>query len=92
MSAISESEIRQEYSEVIVSTSSKSSKRMHLPSDNGKVEPRCDRALNGKSWRVKDLAVYPPGWHDFCQSCMDKVEEESPARGVYEGAMTSDWG
>lgn len=87
--AYSESELRERFEEVVVSTSDKNTKVMHLPSENGEEVPLCDRPLQSKEWREKSLDVYPLGWFEngFCDYCREKIREREE-RAQQE---TPDW-
>ena len=76
--------IREDYDK-FVKGNGHNSKALHLPHEKPesepKPEPRCGKVLqndgcplNGNQgrteWRLKDVSVYPPGYHDICKSCV----------------------
>lgn len=84
--------LRRRYDQVVLSTNGKATKKFHLPSDNGTTAPRCGRDIRSKGWRLKDLAVYPPGWHSVCSDCADELPgNPGPAPSMDAGAASSDW-
>lgn len=70
-----EQALRERFPEIVVSTSSKSDKRLHIP-DSDNVEPLCDVCLMSKSWTLKPVVVYPPGFREYCGRCREALRED----------------
>lgn len=80
--------LRDRFEEVVVSTSPKSSKVLHLP-DGDDVEPLCGTVPVKKSWRRKEVEVYPSAdWYSYCDRCRDLLREDDR---VGDAIMEDDW-
>ncbi|PSQ05245.1 hypothetical protein BRC97_09925 [Halobacteriales archaeon QS_6_71_20] len=92
-----DADLRERFPEIVVTTSGKSSKVLHVP-DGDDVEPLCDVTLVSKEWTRKSVEVYPgPDYYDYCDRCREKVREEdlsgitpSPDDG-YGNALEAEW-
>lgn len=67
---------------IVAKTTHRNATKLHLPTDDGL--PLCQGHTTAygtdSKWAAKDLAVYPPGWADWCQYCAALYR-----RGVYDG-------
>lgn len=83
-----DSDLRDRFPEVVVSSSGKSTKVLHIP-DGDEAEPLCGVIAVSKGWIRKSVDVYPgPDYYEYCDRCRGKLRESER----YGNALESDWG
>jgi hypothetical protein len=70
-------DLRHRFSEIVVSSSGKSNKRVHIPGGDG--TPLCETVLRSKSWRTKPTDSLPPEWVEWCDRCRARLQERERA-------------
>lgn len=80
--------LREEHSQIVVASgSSGNTRKLHIP-ENG--EPACNAELTGKvangsdkrDWRTKDVAVFPLGYNEWCENCVEDWRQTDDKREV----------
>jgi hypothetical protein len=82
-----EETLRERFDSVVVSTNPKSNKKAHLPDGD---EPMCDSHLHRGKWIEKPVEVFPPGWQEWCERCLDRLREEDNEPEIVD-ADEVDW-
>lgn len=73
--------LRNIYQTVLISQQSRAARTMHIPPDDmdeTDPTPLCGGGT-AKAWRLKSIAVYPLGYLEWCDFCVQKS-------GILEGA------
>lgn len=64
--------LRQAFPVVLVGTRSMA-RRLHIPKEATEhLQPLCNSVSEG-AWKRKEVAVYPPGYAEWCSRCVEKL-------------------
>jgi hypothetical protein len=79
--------LRERFDTVVLTTNPKNNKRLHLPDGD---EPMCDTHFRRGELIEKSIDVYPLGWSEWCQRCLDALETSDNEPEVVD-ADEVDW-
>lgn len=79
--------LRERFDHVVVSSSGKSTKSLHIP-DGDEAEPLCGVIAVTKNWILKPVEVYPsPDYYEYCDRCREILCEQD----CVGNALVDDW-
>lgn len=65
--------VRERVEMVLIGSPTKTDKSLHLPASRNYSESVCRFYPQRDGWRLKSIAVFPPGHHPFCSECVKRT-------------------
>lgn len=65
--------VRERVEMVLIGSPTKTDKSLHLPASRDCTESVCRFRSQRDGWRVKAIAVYPPGHVSYCAECVERT-------------------